>query len=307
MRILVCIGEGIGNIIETLPLLVTLREAGHEVEVFITNCSFSVTKDIFPGFRVWMSSEAAEMNANAFDGKVMTIWAYVHKDDDRDVSEALESIPTLNDIGRQQMRLDTSEVRVYLNAAEELGIEEEDFTYDTKKDLGENAYYGFEHNGNDVIFADGYNYKNSTDKWWVKSYPLYPDLAEKLKSDDLRVASVGAKREHVPGTSDYTGLDLLDSFSLIKRCKCVVTNDSAMYHAAAAFGTPCVVLFTFTSVPKNYDENFHKRCDIIGVDLECRKDCHARRRWKDCPNGLKCRNIPVGSVYQKVKEKLEKK
>lgn len=305
-KLLVCIGEGIGNIIETLPLLVTLRDSGgYDVEVLVTNSNFSVNENIFPNFKVWFPPTIKDLQPSDYHGKIMTVWADVHAKDHDIVEKKLNNISTLNNMGRQHMRLDTSEVRTYLNAAEDLGISSDDFLYDTSNDLGEDKHFGLKYDGYDVVIADGYNYKNTEDKWWVKSYPFYQNIASLLVSDGLKVASVGSEqREHVRNTRDFTGLKLTESLALIRRANCVLCNDSAMYHAAAAFGVPCVVIFTFTSVEKNHDKNFHKTCDIMSRELECRKDCHAQHRWKNCPNNLICRSIPVKDVYNKVMSKM---
>jgi hypothetical protein len=284
-RILVVHGEGLGNIVQILPLLSVLdREIG-TTDLALPNSSFGISKDLFPGRTVYLPGE--NIREGDYDGKVVTIWGSIHG---RDTAPSLR---VLNAIHNQQMRLDCSEVSVYLRAALEVGVKSDKLGYDCKSLLG----YENPDNFFDVVISNGYNWKRG-DFWKAKSYPRYEDVAVKLREKGLSVCSVGDNREYIKGTVDQTGVGLMKTLGLIKNARVVISNDSGFYHCACAFNVPCVVVFTFTNVTKNYDPVFHKSAVVMRNKLPCQGDCHARRRWTNCTH-MDCRELPVESIVSK--------
>lgn len=287
-RVLVVHGEGLGNIVQILPLLSALDRAIVPTDLVLSSSSFDIPEELFPGRRVFLPGKPVPQED--YMGKVQTIWGSIHG---KDVAPAL---PTLNDVGKQQMRLDCSEVSVYLRIASELGISDKLFSYGCSPLLGhEPVDERF-----DVVISNGYNWKMG-DLWVAKSYPQYPEVAEGLTAKGLTVCSVGAEQEYVPGTIDRTGIGLMKTLGLIKNCKVVISNDSGFYHCACAFGKPCVVVFTFTSVVKNRDPSFHKSAVVMERKLSCRGDCHARQKWRTCAT-QDCRGVPVRDIVDKAVE-----
>ena len=190
-----------------------------------------------------------------------------------------------------------SEVDTYMNIARDLGVEEESIIWEAECNYNEVDEYF------DVVIANGYN-RSGVANWSVKGYPYYEDVVGLLIEHGVSVCSIGAKNEYVEGTEDMTDLSLLDSFGVIKNSNCLLSNDSGMYHASAALGTPSIVLFTATSIKKNYDKRFHKYTKILGRDdLKCRP-CQNKRRWnKDCKE-WECQNIDPILVFDTVMEEL---
>lgn len=289
MRLLLVHGEGLGNIIEILPLIKTLKNAGHEVDLAISNASFPVPKELFVGQKVYLPGET--VTGDGYDGKIVTIWGKING------ANIAPGLRILNHLGRQAMRMDQSEVEVYLNIARELGCFNSDF--DCRDMIG----YRPTEEKYDVVIANGYNWKNA-DVWRAKGYNQYPEVARLLLSKGITVCSVGAKQEYIPETVDKTGMELVDTLGLVANAKVVVSNDSGIYHCACGMGKKAVVLFTFTSVVKNRDSNFHRTAMVLGRDFKCRVDCHERNRWLACPYGHECQNIPVEDVVWAVEESL---
>jgi heptosyltransferase II len=128
--------------------------------------------------------------------------------------------------------------------------------------------------------------------WGTKRWPYYPELAADL-ARDARVIVLGSGADSplahqilaaAPGTLDATGrLSLLGSAELVRRCKVLVTNDSAPMHLASAMGTPTVALFGPT-VPDFGFGPLAPRASVVGHDvLPCRPcDRHGPQR---CPLG----------------------
>src|SRR5690606_19425924 len=66
-----------------------------------------------------------------------------------------------------------------------------------------------------------------------------------------------------------TGIGLPETLGLIRNAGLFASNDTGLYHAAAAPDVPAVALFTFTDTDKNYDPVFHRRTRIITTGMEC--------------------------------------
>lgn len=291
-RLVYVIGEGIGNMIETLPTLVTLeRESGFAIDIVIAKASFDIPHALFAGKRVYTLDTFTNEVVREYVGCIMTIWGDIHTPKEH----PLRFLPVMNHVGRQQMRLDTSEVQVYLNAARDLGVDEANITYDVRHRVQTIV----QKRKRDVVLANGYNYVNTADKWEAKSYAYYTELAKALKAQGLTVASVGAEREYIEMTENLTGLDLLETAGVLKSARVVVSNDSGIYHLAAALQVPTLVIFTFTNVTKNYDPVFHATVKVLRKDMSCYEGCHQHHRWKSCET-WECRTLEVDKVLAEV-------
>jgi heptosyltransferase-2 len=115
--------------------------------------------------------------------------------------------------------------------------------------------------------------------WPTKRWPNYDVLARTL-SKRGRVVIIGSQedrelaiaiRDAAPGAIDATGkLSLLASAELIRRCRVLVTNDSAPQHLASAVNTPTVTIFGPT-VPEFGFGPLAERRQTLGIDsLPCR-------------------------------------
>lgn len=129
--------------------------------------------------------------------------------------------------------------------------------------------------------------------WGTKRWPYYPDLARAV-AHDARVVVIGAAADaplaaevcEAAGGSGVNAagqLSLLGSAELIRRCRVLVTNDSAPTHLASAVGTPTVVIYGPT-VPRFGFGPLAPQSAAIGVEhLDCRPcDSHGPRT---CPRG----------------------
>ena len=191
--------------------------------------------------------------------------------------------------------MERSEVDTYMQIARDLGAKEKDLIWHG------NCIYNDINRHYDIVISDGYNRNGSAD-WSIKSYPYYKE-AVSLLNKEYRVCSIGSSEEYIHGTINETGLPLLDSLGIIKNSKLFLSNDSGMYHCANALSVPNIVVFTATSIEKNYDKRFHKYSTIIGRDdLDCRP-CQKGHRWKKCKT-WECREIDPQLVVNTIKQKL---
>ena len=287
-KVVVLHAEGLGNVIEIFPLLRTLKEVfGFELHFCHLFGSYSLSSFKIPYVsKVLSTVELSTIDPKEYLGKIATAWVsnYISAGN-------LYKIPLLTRI--YPIKMDESEVNVYMNVARELGAKEGDLLWEVDLDI-EPAPEHF-----DVILANGYN-KFGSANWKIKSYPYYSELASIFKDLGLTVASVGAPLEYITGTVNMTGLSLIKSAQLIKAATCIISNDTGVYHLANAVNTLNFPIFTATSVTKNYDERFHKKAVIIKrTDLDC-MPCQDKRLWNTSCKGWFCREVAPEDIVKQV-------
>jgi ADP-heptose:LPS heptosyltransferase len=286
-RLLYCMAEGIGNVVQTVPAIRTIKERlGYDIDFWHAFGSFDIPKFI-PYVDNWYNkNEIRSVDFSSYDGKIVTFWTRRHAN--------TIPLPALNKI--IPFSPTESEVENYLMAARDLGVSVEDFIWE-----GECLFEPTD-KSYDVVIINGYNFKGPS-KWVVKSYPYYSEVANILKGAGFSVCSIGKSEEYVENTIDETGRNLLSSFGLIKNSGLLLCNDTGLYHAANLLGTNNVVVFTVSLCLKAYDKRFHKNAHPISRHLPC-SPCYGTQRWlKDCKN-WRCREIDPQLVANKVIEVL---
>lgn len=145
--------------------------------------------------------------------------------------------------------------------------------------------------------------------WATKRWPYYAELAREVatharivvvgSSDDAALAADVARAAGSAAINAAGALTLLGSAELIRRCRALVTNDSAPQHLAAAVGTPTITLFGPT-VPAFGFGPLAPSSVPMGITLDCRPcDPHGPQR---CPLGhWRCmRELAVRDVAARV-------
>lgn len=148
--------------------------------------------------------------------------------------------------------------------------------------------------------------------WPTKRWPAFAQLAN-LLGQRSRLVVIGSAADAelaqsisaaAPGkVIDATGrLSLLASAELIRRCRVLVTNDSAPQHLASAVNTPTVTLFGPT-VPAFGFGPLADRATVVGIDALACRPCD-RHGPVSCPLGhWKCmREIGVLEVMRAIEQ-----
>ena len=292
-RVLFCTGQGIGNVIQCIPVIRTLKEVlGYEVDFLHMYGSYGLPK-LIPYVGNWFSGKNIyNVDANIYDGKVYTGWVRHNTKKLKEFAPYIDQIKTLTETVTPVI-MTRSEVDIYMDIARDLGVNEENIIWDGK------CNYKTTDEKYDVVIHNGYNKIGATN-WAIKSYQGYDKVVKLLVDGGFSVCSVGAKDEYIKGTVNKTGLDLLSSLGFIKNSKLFLGNDSGLYHCANALNIKNVAIFTATSILKNYDKRFHKYTTIIGrEDLKCRP-CQGNRGWKTCKT-WECTKINPEVVVNKIK------
>jgi len=152
-------------------------------------------------------------------------------------------------------------------------------------------------------------------KRWPESY--YRELAARLTADGCTVFLLGGQEDRplcrriAEGLSsqvvDASGaLSLRASAELLRRCRILVTNDSAPMHLASAAGTRTLALFGPT-VPAFGFAPYARESVVLERTLECRPcTTHGSRR---CPIKTHAclAGITVSMVYDQLKQMTSKR
>ena len=287
-KLLICHSEGIGNCISISGVLRTIVERldFEAVDYWHAFGSFFIPK-IIPYVDNWfVGNQIKTINPKDYEGFISTFWTRNH------IKPFLNSGMKLL-AGIYSLSMARSEIDTYMEIARDLGVKEKDLIWHG------NCLYNKLDRHYDIVIANGYNPHGSAD-WSIKSYPYYEKVV-KLLNRKYKVCSIGSKQEYIKGTHNETGLPLLDSLGIIKNSKLLISNDSGMYHCANALEIPNIVIFSATSISKNYDVKFHKYSTLLyRDDLECRP-CQAGHKWKKCKT-WECREIDPQLVVNTIKK-----
>ncbi|NIA29990.1 MAG: lipopolysaccharide heptosyltransferase II [Actinobacteria bacterium] len=153
--------------------------------------------------------------------------------------------------------------------------------------------------------------------WATKRWPLsyYKKLAQILIKNRIRVVLIGGDADCALGREIATGnenvifnaagrLSLLQSAELLKRCRVLVSNDSAPLHLATAVGTPVIAIFGPT-IPAFGFYPTGSKDKIIETRLSCRP-C-GMHGGDHCPIGTHVcmKNISPEQIYAGVVDFFE--
>lgn len=267
------VGNGLGNIIQTTPAYNYLRSRFQRVIVTCHPKWAEFTRSVYKDHTVLVGGGASR-GANVF--RNVHPYDFIHGG-----------------------RVSEVEKNLHLVGCSTPGVDNK---------VGFCGYSDYDGEGFEILLCDGYNKRTNGDDWLVKSYSKWEELVEWLSMDGcMDVASIGLPEEYIHGTVDKTGIGLLETFDLIRRTKLLITNDTGFYHAACAFGTPCLVLFTMTDTDKNYDPLFHKSAIVMSAGLPC-QPCQLKGSKYWLTNKIncrwKCRDIPVYHVIKEIRSAL---
>jgi glycosyltransferase involved in cell wall biosynthesis/ADP-heptose:LPS heptosyltransferase/Flp pilus assembly protein TadD len=273
--IIVAVGAGIGNIVQSTPLIKKLsRHFNQPVDVLIN--------EDFPGC-------SALVEGAPFVNMVFTVGRDVLQRpyDFVYVTHSYgENIPSFNSqnvvVPRRKfpfaMTRNMHEAEFnFLCARETLGIEydpDEWRSYFVGKFRGTPTTQGVI-----GIHAGGKAGEWVTGTWLNKRWPYYSDLVRELSVRGFRLASFGSPEEYVPGTDNLTGTDLHTTIANIASCRYFIANDSGLMHIADALEIPLSAIFGPTSVLKNGP--LAKSSRVVALKKDC-APCQFDARFATC-------------------------
>lgn len=287
--VLVAVGSGIGNMIQTTPLIAALATGlGRPVDVLM--------REDFPGCAAIFQGSAkvdrivTDEIGTARQAYVLVVTTHFFGLDPPSVAAA--RVVNARDHGSAAALRNCAEVDLNLQLLPVLGLalpqpgEAAQFIGATRRD----AMVGY--GGARRI---GIHAGSKGGKWEAKRWPHFAELAAHLVAAGHEVVSFGSADEAVPGTLDRTGLSLAQTFAEMVGCSGFVANDSGLMHAADALDVPLVAIFAPTSVVKNGPVS--RRASVVQVGKECSPCQFDALRLATC----RCiAEIPVAAVLEAV-------
>ena len=290
-KLLFCVGEGLGNVIQTLPTIKALSKA---FDVYVLNISNISNHDV-----MLLCGKYANLADPKFDyaGRIeIATTKHCPRCDWR------FSVPLVNDVSKQHIYTkDSNEMEVYLSVAEDLlldPIADDVFDIEVGLDPDTPEY--------DVIIHNGCSLVNPA-PWQRKTYPYLAVIADKLMDKGFSVACIGSKHEYQVG-HNCTGQPLKYTMELMSNARIFLGNDSGPSHLAALLKMKGYILYTATCTHKNYNLRFHRSLDVIRNGVPC-QSCQYTKNWEKCSissfQNWKCREIDPNIVLRRVLDVLE--
>ncbi|MCR0985556.1 glycosyltransferase family protein [Roseomonas populi] len=274
-RILVAVGAGLGNIVQTSPLIRRLAEHyGRPVDV--------VVKEDFKGCSVLVAGAPWVNMVFPLDRNVVRreydLVYVTHSFGDIIPSFNANTVIAARRHFVFQMTKDMHEAEFNLFCAEKLlGVPFE--KADAAKYFVADAHRATIPNGLIGIHSGGKGGEWEEGSWLNKRWPYYKDLVKALQVQGYKVASFGVGSEYVEGTIDLTGTPLMESVRNIAACSYFIGNDSGLMHIADGLGVPLTTIFGPTSVVKNGP--LAPTSSVIELKKDC-APCQFDERFATC-------------------------
>jgi len=290
MKYLVSVGEGLGNVIETLPLIKALKY--NKLEFDILNLSHIPTENVEWIFKEYATVIKGEPRVDQYAYRIeLATTKFCPKFFNR------TKIPLINNLNNQFIYSTiTNEIEVYLSILNELNFEDAEMPYDVELPKTE------EEEQFDFILMNGCAGRSQLE-FKRKKYPHMAELGNLLISKKYKVASIGIGDEYAGG-ENKTGMSICKTAGYLRSCKFLITNDTGFAHLAAALKINGVILYTATNMIKNYHPVFHKTLKPVTADIPC-QPCQYRKTWNLCSpktyNKWECQNIPFSKILKEIK------
>jgi len=155
-----------------------------------------------------------------------------------------------------------------------------------------------------IIFCNG----GFGDIQVFKKWNYFNDLASQIRSffDDVAIIKVGWGDElkGVECDVDYVGkLTLSETAFVIKQADMMISTDTGNMHIADALGTPLIVLWGGSSLPKNGP--IQTKNKVIHLGLPC-QPCQQAGDYRTCEDRKCLSDIQVGEVMYHLRQYFNK-
>lgn len=293
-KILVCMDEGIGNMIMLTPALRALNNLypASEIHVIGSSAALQILKGM-PGVTRLIGEK--NIPDDIYDLMIVTGWR-------RSFNQRLKGIKSKTEpLVAPKMDFEIHEGEQHLALINSLGY----------KGVFPPTYCAFEpfklekHKGLKIGLADT---ANPLPGWQKKRWPHYRELARQLIKKGHTVYTFGDKADAdfykdqpwPKGVISYQGkLELLETAGAIKDLDILIANDSGLAHMAAALGTPLMCLWGPTNMQKN--RPLGSKITNISLGLPC-SPCQMTEIWDTCTDWRCINEISVDSVFEKIRE-----
>jgi len=292
MKCLAIVSAGLGNIVETTPMLVALESVVDKLDILLLSNWPDVDK-LLP----WDCINTLS-NDNDYDVIVGAWWA-----------KECQIITSAKHFGKKTVVprlnvLEWSEVECNMDVARQLGftgITPPPKLNEVGKSLVEGEY---------VVLSSGYQKSTSHVIWKNKSWPHWKQLATMFKDKGIRTVIVGTTEECEDWHKDIIDYDLCGKTSTVelaatlRGAQAVIGCDNGPAHVADAYGVPVVALFGPGSTIKN---TYYQGRVIFMPNsvVPCRPCHHNLGQMANCKNNLCMKLITTKQVFDVYLKEIE--
>lgn len=280
MKNLFVLNMGIGNVTETIPLYMSLKD---EMDLDVVYMREYPT-DSFYKADCFPCENIKEINIQRFYD-IMNDYEYVIKPPivtqliKKEHQYIYENIVSLRELD--------SEVERNMKISDFFGFERK---YESPVRMEESPFEG------DIVICNG-----ALPGWERKKYPQMDAVAQEL-SKNYKVTSIGSSEEYVNNTIDGTGTSLRVTAGTINNHSLYIGTDTGCTHIAAALKKRGIVIYTATDPRKNYDSIFHSSLEKIHTFFPC-QPCQWGYRtspfWHKCQQHM-CQTLSPSQVVEMV-------
>jgi len=276
VRVLVCIGGGIGNVVMATPAMAALASMGHRLSAWLLPDAAGAVGLL----RGWAALDSVTTGdappPTDCDLCVHTAWSRGRGVHPREISPGAVDLSSIH------------ETEANMIPVRSLGYAGPTPRAHAEHDSGAPRAFGLEQ-GRYVVLASGCN----PDHFWKrKRWGGWDSLARELIAHGLACVFPGTdcdRRSWMSGPVrvDLTGRTTMrQAAGIVADARCVIAIDCGLAHVAAALGVPTVVLFGATSEVKN--RPLGPRVRVMTRDIECRP-CQMTPAWDSCPTSCRVR------------------
>lgn len=281
MRVLICVGGGVGNVVMATPMIAAVASLGATVDVFChaRGCSWKLIESWDAVDRVFGDSAEEEMLDTRYDAVTWSVWGRPPED----VWAGARIAPDPVDLRR------CHESEACMTAARRMGFA--GATPPPHVEAAPRRELARRHDLSRRFVAVCPGVGSPGPGWDRKLWPHWSAFIRGLLPRGREVVVLGAPRDRdlalghdpdqpPPGLRDLRGeTPLLGAAGLLREAQAVVAVDNGLAHVAAALGAQTHVLFGFTSEAKN--RPLGPRVTVHAAPLPCRP-CQMTPREKTC-------------------------
>lgn len=270
MNILICLGEGIGNMVQATPCIEAIHRLGHDIDLYLDG-NWSDAVMLFDGWDIvgGIYDPRVEPPCDQYDMIVRTIWGRWP----REVMRRQRDF-SLSEVGPSWLQ---NEVHQNLILAERMGWSDE-----SAAPWGHVEFDPF-HGGTDFVAICPGHLQNET--WKRKSYPHWPAVIDKLTArgiDYVILAHPSDREAWWESRNVIDNVSIREAAGILKAADVCLGVDNGLCHVAAAVGTPVVVVFGATPVAKC--KPWGRRVEVVSMNMDCQPcaDPDHKARWDAC-------------------------
>ena len=267
MNLLVCLGQGLGNMVQTTPCIRALHSLGHTVDLYLDG-TWDTAHELFDGWAVVRAvyRKDAPPDCAAYDEILRTIWGRW--------PEPIKASPSDYVLSEADASWTVNEALTNLVLAERMGYRGPcpwaHVQYDERIRLA------------DIVIAPGF-YRS--EHWRRRAYPHWPGVIERLKAHGMKYVVLGHRTDREPWWDDAAcapEVSLREAAGILAGARVVLGVDNGLCHMAAGVGTPVVVVFG--STPPLKSKPWGPRVRVVSRNLDCQPCSPPDRRglWEAC-------------------------